>query len=142
MKSAVICGICALLGALVFTATYANPDRSQQLMDHLANLEAHARSPLVRKLLEAVMENTEDENVAVFVQDLLDQSLAQGMNDKPRGGPTNLGPAFGRKEAAAAFGTFQSLPEMAQAQFIFTIPLLLLLFCCIPLLCSCCLPMK
>ena len=132
MKSAVICGICALLGALVFTATYANPDRSQQLMDHLANLEAHAQSPLVRKLLEAVMENTEDENVAVFVQGLIHQSTAQ----------TNPSAAFGRKEAAAAFGTFQSLPEMAQAQFIFTIPLLLLLCCCLPLLCSCCLPMK
>ena len=135
MKSAVICGICALVGALVFTATYANPDRSQRLMDHLANLEAHAQSPLVRTLLEAVMENTEDENVAVFVQDLLDQSLARGETGKPSA-------AFGRKEAAAAFGTFQSLPEVAQAQFIFTIPLLILLFCCIPLLCSCCTPMK
>ena len=130
MKSAVICGICALVGALVFTATYANPDRSQRLMDHLANLEAHAQSPLVRTLLEAVMENTEDENVAVFVQDLLDQSLARGETGKPSA-------AFGRKEAAAAFGTFQSLPEMAQTQFIFTIPLLLLLCCCRPLLGSC-----
>ena len=99
MKSAVICGICTLVGALVFTATYANPDRSQQLMDHLANLEAHAQSPLVRTLLEAVMENTEDENVVVFVQYLLDQSLARGETDK-------LSAAFGRKEAAAAFGTF------------------------------------
>ena len=134
MKSAVICGICALVGALVFTATYANPDRSQQLMDHLANLEAHAQSPLVRTLLEAVMENTEDENVVVFVQYLLDQSLARGETDKPSA-------AFGRKEAAAAFGTFQSLPEMAQTQFIFTIPLLLLLFCCRPLIGSC-LPTK
>ena len=133
MKSAIICGICALVGALVFTATYANPDRSQQLMDHLANLKAHAQSPLVRTLLEAVMENTEDENVAVFVQDLLDQSLAQGETGKA---------AFGRKEAAAAFGTFQNLPEMAQAQFIFTIPLLLLLCCCLPMLCSCFLPTK
>ena len=133
MKSAVICGICVVFGALAFT--YANPlntDRSQQLMDHLASLKAHAQSPLVRKLLEAVMENTEDENVAVFVQDLLDQSLARGVTDQSA--------AFGRKEAAAAFATFQSLPEMAQAQIFLTIPLLLLLCCCIPLLCSCCLP--
>ena len=135
MKSAVICGICALVGALVFTATYANPDRNQQLMDHLANLEAHAQSPLVRTLLEAVMENTEDENVAVFIQGLIHRSPWPAQTKSPSA-------AFGRKEAAAAFGTFQSLPEMAQAQFIFTIPLLLLLFCCGPLLCSCCLPTK
>ena len=115
MKSAVVCGVCVLLGALIFTATYAipiNTDRSQRLIDHLASLKAHAQSPLVRNLLEAVKENTEDENIAVFVQDLLDQSQAQGATDQSA--------VFGRKEAEAAFAAFQSLPEMAQAQLVFT----------------------
>ena len=115
MKSGIVCGVCALLGALVFTATYAipiNTDRSQRLIDHLANLKAHAQSPLVKNLLEAVKENAEDENVAVYVQDLLDQSLVQGATDQSA--------VFGRKEAEAAFAAFQSLPEMAQAQVVFT----------------------
>jgi hypothetical protein len=116
MKSAVICGLCVLLGTLIFTATHAipvNSDRNQhQLMDHLANLKAHAQSPLVRKLLEAVKENTEDVKVAVFVQELLDQSQARGVTDQSA--------VFGRKEAVAAFAAFQSLPEMAQAQLVFT----------------------
>ncbi len=139
MKSAVICGLCVLLGALIFTATYAiplNTDRSQRLMDHLANLKAHAQSPLVRKLLEAVKENAEDVKVAMFVQDLLDQSQAQGVT-------SDQSAVFGRKEAVAAFAAFQSLPEMAQAQVILTgllaAPILLMcLCCCLPLICSCC----
>ena len=117
MKSAVICRLCVLLGTLIFTATYAIPvskeytDHNLQMMAHLANLKAHAQSPFVRNLLEAVEENTEDVNVAMFVQNLLDLSQAQDMTGQS---------AFGRKEAEAAFATFQSLPEMAQAQLIFT----------------------
>ena len=117
MKSAVIFGVCVLFGTLIFTATYTiavseeYTHRNQQLMGHLANLKAHAQSPLVRNLLETMEENTEDVNVAMFVQDLLDLSQAQDMTDQS---------AFGRKEAEAAFATFQSLPEKAQAQLIFT----------------------
>ena len=139
MKSAVICGLCVLLGTLIFTATYAIPvseqyaDHNQQLMDHLANLKAHAQSPLVRNLLEAVKENTEDVNVAVFVQNLLDLSQAQDMTGQS---------AFGRKEAEAAFAVFQSLPEMAQAQLVISAfilaPILLAIITCLGCLCGLC----
>ena len=141
MKSAVICGLCVLLGTLIFTATYAIPvskqhaDRNQQLMDHLTNLKAHAQFPLVRNLLEAVKENTEDVNVAVFVQNLLDLSQAQGTTDQS---------TFGRKEAEAAFAAFQSLPEMAQAQLVFTTialiaaPIILAVVTCLGCLCGLC----
>lgn len=142
MKSDIICGLCVLLGTLIilFTATYAipvNTDRNQRLMDHLANLKPHVQSPLVRKLLEAVKESTEDVKVAVFVQDLLD-SQAQNVTDLDWS-------SFGWKEAVAAFAALQSLPEMAQAQLIFSsiallaAPMVLTcLCCCLPLLCGCC----
>ena len=100
-------------------------------MDHLTNLKAHAQSLLVKILLEAVKESTEDVNVAVFVQDLLD-SRFQDVTDQDA--------VFGRKEAEAAFATFQSLPVMAKTQVAFTsialiaVPIILaivaLLGCC------------
>lgn len=140
MKSAVVFGLCALLGTLVFTPMYANPvseqrtDRSQQLMDHLVNLKAHVQSPLVRKLLEAVKESAsaEDANVAVFIQNLLD-SQSHDINDQN---------TFGRKEAEAAFVVFQSLPEVAQAQLVFTtltliaVPVILAIVSCLGCLCG------
>jgi hypothetical protein len=112
MKSAVICMFgCVLFGTLIY-AIPLNIDRNQQLMDHIANLQAHAQSPLVKIILEAVKENTEAENVAAFVQDLLDQSQARGATDQSA--------VFGRKEAVAAFAAFQSLPVMAKTQVVFT----------------------
>ena len=132
MKSAVICMFsCVLFGTLI-CAVPLNTDRSQQLMDHLANLKAHPQSPLVKILLEAVMENTEDANITVFVQDLLD-SRFQDVTDQDV--------IFGRKEAEAAFATFQSLPVMAKIQVatiaivaLITIPIVvilaLILGCC------------
>ena len=125
MKSAVICMFsCVLFGTLI-CAVPLNNDRSQQLMDHLANLKAHAQSPLVKILLEAVMENTEDANVAVFVQDLLD-SRFQDVTDQDA--------VFERKEAEAAFATYQSLPVMAKIQVavittitLITIPIVVIL---------------
>ena len=125
MKSAVICMFsCVLFGTLI-CAVPLNTDRSQQLMDHLANLKAHAQSPLVKILLEAVMENTEDVNVAVFVQDLLDSRFQD---------VTVQDAVFGRKEAEAAFATFQSLPVKAKIQVatvaivaLITIPIVIIL---------------
>ena len=108
MKSAAIFGI--LLVTLISTGTYAIPvssrienytNRNQELINHLANLKAHAQSPLVRKLLEAVMENTEDVNVAVFVQNLLDQSQAQDVTEQT---------TFGDKEAEALLAAAKTLP--------------------------------
>ena len=110
MKSAVFF---ILLGTLVSTGTYAIPvssriedytDRSQELINHLANLKAHAQSPLVRQLLEAVMENTEDVNVAVFVQNLLDQSEAQDVTEQT---------TFGDKEVVAIMAAAGTLPPRA-----------------------------
>ena len=115
MNSAVICVLCVLFGTLVSTGTYAIPvsshieqysDHNQELMDHLANLKAHVQSPSVRKLLKAVKENTEDANVAVFVQNLLD-SQAQDMTGQN---------ALGDKEVDAILATFQSLPAIAKVQ--------------------------
>jgi hypothetical protein len=126
-NSAVICIVCVLLGTLVSTGTYAIPvssriedytDRSQELIDHLANLKAHAQHPLVRKLLEAVKETTEDVNVAVFVQNLLDQSQAQDVTDQAES-------TFGDKEAEAVLAAAKSLPPqfmiLQVIQIIFTI---------------------
>ena len=90
MKSVLICMFsCVLLnfGTLI-CAVPLNTDRSQQLMDHLTNLKAHAQSLLVKILLEAVKESTEYVNVAVFVQDLLD-SRFQDVTDQDA--------VFGRK---------------------------------------------
>ena len=125
MKSAVICMFSCVLFDTLICAVPLNTDRSQQLMDHLANLKAHAQSPLVKILLEAVMENTEDANVAVFIQDLLD-SRFQDVTDQDA--------VFERKEAEAAFATYQSLPVMAKIQVavittitLITIPIVVIL---------------
>ena len=114
MNSAVtkFCVLSVLLGTLVSTGTYAIPvssrieEYNQELIDHLANLKAHVQSPSVRKLLKAVKENTEDVNVAVFAQNLLD-SQSQDMTDQN---------AFGDKEVDAVLAAFQSLPAIAKVQ--------------------------
>lgn len=122
MNSAIPCLVCVLLVTFVSTGTYAIPvnsrtlkrstDNNQQFLDHLVNLKAHIQSPSVRKLLEAVKVNTEDANVAAFVQDLLN-SQAQDV--------TGQSAAFGTEQADAVIALFQSLPEEAQAQLIFSV---------------------
>lgn len=124
--------ICVLLGAFVFTVTHASAipvnsrseesdtDRNQELIGHLANLKAHVQSPLVRKLLEAVKESTEDVDVAVFVQNLLD-SQVQDNNMAAAGQSAE----FGDKEAEAVLAAIKSLPMkdkiLGAVQMVFSI---------------------
>ena len=129
-----------LLGTLLSAGAYAASSSyrlaEQQDIDSTENLKADFQSPLVKKVLETLMTQREDENVAAFLQaihefqsmEVTDQSLIQSEVDREM------------NEMRVVMAAFQSLPEEVRIQIaqkyqkylIFIIPLVLivLLFLC------------
>ena len=134
--------ICLLLGTILSTGAYAASSSyrlaEQQDIDSTENLKAQFQSPLVKKVLETLMTQREDENVAAFLQaihefqsmEVTEQSLIQSEVDREM------------NEMRVLMAAFQSLPEEVRIQIakkyktylMIGIPvigvIILLYFCC------------
>ena len=125
--------ICLLFGTLLSAGTYvasSSDHLDEQDIDSTENLQARFQSPLVKKLLEILTTQSEDKNVAAFLQavhkfqsmEMSDQSLIQSENEREL------------KEMRVLMAAYQSLPEEARIQmfsfFILPALLFMILYCC------------
>ena len=122
MNHVFICVLSLLLVILLSTSTYAAPVSShieqdddymynRELIDSLADFTTQIQSWSLQKLFEALKANKEDINAAAFVQVLFDSQTQDATDQR----------AFENEGNGVLMAAFQSLPEKAQAQLIFSL---------------------
>ena len=103
---------CLLLCAFLSTGAYAASSTyrlAQQDIDSIEDLKARFQSPLVKQLLEVLKTQSKDENVATFIQAILQTTEAtdqsRSVNEREV------------KEMGAVIAAYENLPDKVRAQF-------------------------